>query len=317
MAKILTFLSLLRRGAFEQLVRRGRINLRGARLRRAAGRPFRYRLGGVPFVCVPGIPDSEERYLTAETDRDELDLLRAWLEPGDSMVDIGANLGLYSFAAHHHLRGRGIFLAVEASPELARNFTASAALLGLEGLRLEQRAVADTVGEIVFYTAPAGKSTGVQSLHPDPLLAADYVPRVVPVTTLAEIVVRHPHSSAPALVKMDIEGAEAAALRGAPSAWLGPDGPMWMLEVNPTALARSGSSAPELAARFDEVAFERWLYPQYAVNGERTLPPRRLTDDEAFSDAWFYNLVAMPRAAIWAERRRRLAALLPAPAASP
>jgi FkbM family methyltransferase len=307
MGKLRTAFSLLASGSLTHFRRRLRINVRERRLRRAGGRPFVYRVAGFPFVCVPGISDSEESFLTGEIDRLELALLRDWLVPGDAFVDLGANLGLYTFCAHHHLRGRGIFLAVEASPELARNFEVSARLLGVRDVILEQTAAGDEAKEIVFYVAPPGKSTGEQSLHPDPVRCADYVPHRVRMSPLAGIVGRHPAAARPAVVKLDIEGAEPLALRGAPAKWFTASGPLWIVEINPTALARAGSSCAAIVDRFPADAFTCWLAPQFAVTGRRNLPVRALAAGETFTDAWFYNLIAVPRAPAFAARAQRIA----------
>jgi hypothetical protein len=116
MSTLRTADSLLASGSWLHFRHRLRIDVRSRRLRRAAGHPFVHRTRHFPFICVPGVPDSEETFLTGEFDSWELNVLCAWLEPGDAFVDVGANLGLSTFCAHHHLRGRGMFLAIEASP---------------------------------------------------------------------------------------------------------------------------------------------------------------------------------------------------------
>lgn len=310
MSKFLTAARLLASGNLRQIRNRARINHRGWHLRRAQGRPFTYRLGGIPFVCFPGIPDSEETYLTGESDELELMLLRHWLQPGDGFIDVGANLGMYSFAACHFLRGQGVFLAIEASPELHGCLEAAAKLLGCKNLTLEQMAAGDSSREIAFYIAPAGKSRGEQSLHPDPVRSADYVPCRVQMSTLAEIVHRHPSVARPAAVKLDIEGAEPLALGAAPPGWFTPTGPLVIVEINPSALARNSSSCSALVTMFPPNAFECWLFPQYGISGARHLPLRPLSGREQFTDAWFYNLIAVPLGAAFASRRERIQSIL-------
>jgi FkbM family methyltransferase len=310
MGKLRTATSLLASGGFSRFRDRLRYNLRHRRLRRAAGRPFVYRLDGVPCVCVPGIPDSEETYVTAGYDHREIALLSQWLEAGDAFVDVGANNGTYTFFASHHLGGEGVVLAIDASSAVLAGLHVSAELLGRRNVILEEKAVGDAVKEVTFYDAPAGKSTEEQSLYPNPGRMADYVPRRVQMSTLSEIVQRHPSALRPAAVKVDIEGAEILALQGAPREWLGPAGPLWIVEVNPTMLPLAGASPAALAAQFPRSAFECWLLPHYALTGTRHLPTRKLSADESFSDARFYNLIAVPRDAAFAGRRRRLEKLL-------
>ena len=110
-------------------------------LARAGGQPFVYAIDGFRFVCTPGISDSEEVYLTAEADVLEFNVLRKWLEAGDTFVDVGTNLGLYSFCVHQHLQGRGRIISIEASPKLVANLKVAAGLLELDGIRFEGAAV--------------------------------------------------------------------------------------------------------------------------------------------------------------------------------
>jgi hypothetical protein len=82
------------------------------------------------------------------------------------------------------------------------------------------------------------------------------------------------------------------------------------VEVNPTALARHGNTCAELVRHFAPDDFECVLRPHFAIDGRRHLPARPLTPDETFTDAWFYNLIALPRAPGSAARRRRIEPIL-------
>jgi len=293
------------------LGQRLRVNLRQHRLHCANDRPFAYRIAGFPFVCIPGFPDSEDVYLTGEADEPEFSLWRAWLEPGDAVVDVGANLGLYTACACHLLHGRGAILAVEASPELAKNLKTCATLLGWRGVEIEAVAASDEAADVALFAAPSGRGTGGQTLYRDRSRNSEYVPRTVPMATLAAMVGRHPAVTLPAAVKLDIEGAEVRALRGAPDGWFAPDGPLWIVEINPGALARAGESPAGIMERFRESAFACRLLPQYPHAGGRTLPARPVAARETFSEALFYNLLAVPRGDRFAARRRRLKHCLP------
>jgi FkbM family methyltransferase len=290
------------------------MHFRKQRLARAAGQPFVYTIDGFRFVCTLGISDSEEVFLTAEADVLEFAVLRRWLEPGDAFVDVGTNLGLYSFCVHQHLRGRGRIISIEASPKLVANLEVAARSLGLAGICFEGCAVGDEEKEVIFYEAPPGRSTGMQSLVPEDERTASYTPTKVQMTTLRTLMEKYADAGVPNLVKVDIEGAELLGLRGAPSPWFGSAGPLWIVEVNASALERFGATCRDLAALFPGENFELWLSPNYSKTGPRLLPLRRLTAAESFEDAWFYNLLAVPKAPAFADRRRRLEPVLAAAA---
>jgi FkbM family methyltransferase len=307
MGKLRTACSLVTSGAWSRLGERWRIHIRQKRLARAAGRPFAYRMAGCRQVCLPGVADSVEMFLTGDGDSFEVGLLKSWLERGDSFVDVGANLGFYSSCVHQQLRGECEVVAVEASPQMLEHLRESVRLLGLEGIRFEGCAVGDGERDVVFYEAAPGRATGVQSMQLDPERAADYVKQVVPMKTLTRIM---EGAKSPAAVKMDIEGAEVMALSGVPPGWFGADGPLWIVEVNPPVLARFGVVPRDLTDHFSPEAFDLWICPNYAKHGARRLPLRRLNPEEAFEDAWFYNLVAVPKGASFARRRSQLAGAL-------
>jgi FkbM family methyltransferase len=307
-----TAFSLLAKGSFSRFRERWRLHLRKKQLAGAGGKPFTYSINGFKFVCTPGISDSEEVFRTGEADGLEFDILRRWLESGDTFVDVGTNLGLYSFCAHQHLQGRARIIAIEASPKLVENLKAAAELLGLDGIHFEELAVGNEEKEVSFYEALPGMWTGMQSLVPENDRTATYTPTRVQMTTLRTLMEKYSDAGVPNLVKVDIEGAELLGLRGAPSPWLGSAGPLWIVEVNASALERFGATCRGLVSFFPEKAFDLWLSPNYSKKGSRLMPLRRLTASESFDDAWFYNLIAVPKAPIFAERRRRLEPVLAA-----
>ncbi len=294
MSKLRTALSLLAAGDFNLLRRQLRLHLRRRVLHRHA-HPFLYRLHGFPFACDPASPDSTELFLTGESDPFELGILRTWLRPGDAFIDIGANLGVYLAAAAHAVGPAGACLGIEASPATAARLRATLSLLGHLHASVEPVAVGDHPGEVTFHQALPGTCSGEQSLRPDPARLAGYHTVVVRQETLSALVTRHPAVSHPAFVKIDIEGAEPAALSAAPPSWFTSAGPLWLVELNPAALARFGSSCASLASLFPTSVFECWLCPQYPLLSGTRLPPRPLLTDETFSDALYYNLVAIPR----------------------
>ena len=312
MSKLRTAISLLANCEFTRFHSRLRFNLCKLRLAYARRSPFIYRLTGIPFVCNPGIPDSEEYYLTGAIDHIELKVLWRWLQAGDIFIDIGANLGIYTFAAVHFLRGRGTVFAIEAAPELVTNLQKSADMLGAHNLNLIQCVVGDANKESVFYTAPLGQSTGEQSLCPDPARSTDYMPRRLKMRTLSDIATEYPAFASPAAVKIDIEGAEVMALSAVPPTWFSATGPLWIVEINPSALVRIGTSCAALVRYFHGNIFECWLLPHFALTGERILPPRPLMAEEKFTDAWFYNLIAVPVNTNQSSRYKRINPVLSA-----
>lgn len=309
--KILTALRLLMRLDFGALHRRWQYNRGLAVLRRHGSRPFIHRLAGHRLVCFPDHPDSVTQLLEGGDDLWELGLLERWLQPGDGFVDAGANLGLYAHAIAGGFSGRVSVLALEASPHLAARIREGAGILGESNLQAVSVAVGATHGEVEFQLARPGRTTVSQSMRVAAAEAGDYERHILPMRPLAELAAEHFPDKRTAAVKVDVEGAEPLALRGAPPAWLDADGPLWLMEINLPVLARMNFAPADVLRHFPATAFDRWLIPKYPAAGAPATRLRRYEDGEDFTDAAFYNLIAIPRGPGQAARRDRLRGLLP------
>ena len=307
--KIATAAKLVARGEWWIFDRQVRLHWRTRRLRRAGACPFIHRAAGHRLVCFPNLPDSAAQYLHGGDDRWELALLRRWLQSGDAFIDAGANLGLYAHAVAGWFRGQVRVLALEASPELVQHLVLAAQLLGERQLQAVQVAVGAENSQVSFYLARPGKTTVSQSMRIDAAYAADYETHTLPMRPLAELAREHLGGVEVQLVKVDVEGAEPLALRGAPADWLGPEGPLWLVEINVPVLARMDFRPRDVFELFGREHFQCWLLPKYPHPGEPPPRPRPMVADEEFSDALFYNLIAVPSGAKARERRARVAAL--------
>jgi FkbM family methyltransferase len=270
---------------------------------------FVYRMSGSRLVCHPQCEDSVRHYLGDVWDEWEAVCLRRWLQPGDVFLDIGANVGFYSFTAAPHVGPTGAVYAFEPSSRLVTLLQSTVELLDLRTVHIMPLAIADRCGTLAFYESDNLTDTGAQSLLPDGTHATSRETRVE-ASTLEQIATRLP--AAPAAVKIDIEGAECQALAATPASWLGPAGPLWIVEINPEALHRFQSSPGNLQDRFPEASFHRWVLPKYPRSPQTSCAPRPLTPAETWTDSVYYNLVAIPRDAP-PVRQTRLGSLLPLP----
>ncbi len=309
--KILSAFHLLVRGNFQGLYRQALVNERGWTLRRHGRRPFVHRRRGFPEVCHPDWTDSAEIFRINAGDHWEFRLLARWLEPGDQVLDLGANLGCYSFAALSAVGPSGLVVAVDAAPYVTEKLQASARLLGSSRLHVVQTAVTDRMGEIEFHVMPAGAITMEQSIHPAEHLLGRTVKVTVPATTLTDLQRREALDQRLSLIKVDIEGAEVAALRAAPAAWFGADGPLWIVEINPDALTRFGTTPQAILGYFPAERFDCWLLSKHPRNPTDAPSLRPAFAEETFGDSHYYNLFALPRGAGRRARARRLAAFFP------
>ena len=144
--------------------------------------------------------------------------LKNWLRPGDAFIDAGANLGLYAHAVASRFSGRVRVLAVEPSPYLVGRLREAADRLNERGFAAVQSAVGHETGETDFYIARPGLPTVSQSIRMDAESTSDYERQRVPMNTLGGLASACLDGIRVAAVKLDIEGAEPLALKGAPAA---------------------------------------------------------------------------------------------------
>jgi len=307
--KVVTALGFLRRGDLRGLCRQVAILARTTKVRGRHGAPFVHNRLGFGFVCFPGTADSVEMYVKgSDEDRRELSLLRAWVAAGDGALDVGSNLGVYAAAAAQAAGATGRVMAVEPSPSLAGLIGEAARLLSLGGIRVYPSCAGDARGQVPFHVAKGG-TTGAQSLRVEPGREAEYETITVGIDTLDHMLAETPGFPAPSFVKVDVEGAEVSAIRGASDLLGSPDPALWIVEINPPALARFGTLPSQVTENFAAGRFERWLIPKYPRAGS-TDSPRPLAPAEAFGDALFYNLVAIPKAGKWSGRAEGIRRLL-------
>ena len=153
-----------------------------------------------PFLNYPG------------NDCGELRFLWKFLRPGMVFFDIGAFHGIFSLLAGKKLSSGGQIVAFEPSKRERRRFELHMRLNGVRGVRLEPYAVAEKIDTRNFFTVVSG-FTSMNSLrkpHIDTPLRETSVDTVSLDGYLANRRIAQID-----LVKMDVEGGELEAFRGA------------------------------------------------------------------------------------------------------
>jgi FkbM family methyltransferase len=206
--------------------------------------------------------------------------LTAWIEtrlrPGDTFVDVGANVGYYALLGAHVVGPPGRVVAVEASPDIAdilrRNVQASRA----ENIRVVNAAAYGSRGVVRLYrgnAANCGETTIVTEFGGEAECEIDAFP-------LQDILTPEELESA-RLIKIDAEGAEYAILAGFDGfRRLRPDAEL-IVEVHPQYLAKRNESLEDLLALMAREGFtpyrvkEEYWAPGYLA-GNPFPAPRRL-----------------------------------------
>jgi FkbM family methyltransferase len=222
-------------------------------------------------------------YYRGWVDRATEDWMRRWLRPGDTYVDVGAHIGFYVSIALESLRSMGRVIAFEPAPENFEKLHQSVDEVAAVHPNLElHRAAVGAFRDVTLIYQPAGDwrhQSSRASLVPDPagrLEPAD----PVKVMTLDEVLT----SSACRLLKVDVEGAELAVIRGADRLLSEQRAEAVLIELNPGALGRADTSPEEVV---DALAQRGYAGRSIDPDGERLIPLRAPDKRAEFVNAVF------------------------------
>ncbi|WP_304451406.1 FkbM family methyltransferase [Nocardiopsis sp. YSL2] len=184
--------------------------------------------------------------------------LTAWisqrLNPGDTFIDVGANIGYYTMLASHLVGRAGRVVAIEPVPRFHRQLQAATRLNGARNVRTVNRAVAAGPGRVEMYLGGPGNLGGTSMVRPRTAdeffcVTTDALPDILTSAELQNV----------RLIKIDVEGAEEAALRGLTPALsrLHPDVEL-IIEVTPRTLAKQGTSVQGVIDPLREAGFHMY-----------------------------------------------------------
>jgi FkbM family methyltransferase len=140
---------------------------------------------------------------------DEIRFLRKLLQPGQRVLDIGANYGVYTLSMARAVGPAGRVWAFEPASATARYLAEGIAVNGFTQVTLEQCALSSAVGEAkLALNADSELNALVRGAG-----GAPGATETVPLTTLDECLLRESWADI-AFMKLDAEGEEANILRG-------------------------------------------------------------------------------------------------------
>jgi FkbM family methyltransferase len=165
-------------------------------------------------------------------ERELVNVFKKMLKPGMTVLDLGANIGYFSVLASGLVGNRGQLHAFEPAPTCFTRLKKN--LAAFSWAHVHSIAVGDEPGTARFHFSHKGNETGWGSLLPDDNVSAQEI--TVPVLTLDTWA----HNQAIRrvdLIKMDLEGAEYRAIKGA-EALLCQHRPLVVAELNEVCLRR-------------------------------------------------------------------------------
>ena len=139
----------------------------------------------------------------------EVDAFRRFLAPGDVALDIGANIGVHTLALAEIVGPSGAVIAFEPQRYVFQGLCANVALNSLTNVHCVNAAVGDVAARLHFADPDPRVPNNFGGAGLDALAAA---PHALPVAQL--VLDDYLAGWRPRLIKVDVEGMEAAVLRG-------------------------------------------------------------------------------------------------------
>ncbi len=186
-----------------------------------------------------------------------INLLEKLLKGGDTFIDIGGNIGLFSMVASSKVGAAGKVITFEPAPFHCETIRKNIRLNNFSNIDLYETALGDAPGEVEL-VMPKGGNQGSYSISFQSNAEHEILKAVVPVSKLDDIVQKNKISLENlSLIKMDIEGAEMLALGGMEE--LFKRLPSVLIEFNETALQRFGTSTRDLYTWFKDRGYAGWM----------------------------------------------------------
>jgi FkbM family methyltransferase len=153
--------------------------------------------------------------LYGEWAENEIAFLRRFIHPGDTVLDLGANIGTHTLAFAQAVGEEGRVIAFEPRPEIFAALEGTVGNNGLTNVALRQAALGAAEGSLIVPRLDVDLATNFGALSlvdakEGPVSATPADMCSVPVMTVDGL-----ELTACALIKIDVEGAEPAVLAGA------------------------------------------------------------------------------------------------------
>jgi FkbM family methyltransferase len=175
-------------------------------------------------------------------------VMQSLLRPEDVAIDGGANIGLFTLLAAAEVGRLGRVIACEPSPTTMRLLRGNVDRNGFDWVDLREVALSSEPGRSRLRVFTPG--SGFSSFAPaDTSRGVEVEVEVATLDDVASDVLERLR-----LVKLDVEGAELRALRGATRVlqWARPD---FIVELEPEHLERQGGSIREVQELFDDAGY--------------------------------------------------------------
>ena len=212
----------------------------------------------------------------------ERDFVKHFLRPGDTFVDIGANIGLFTLLGARIVGQNGLVLAFEPNPETFARLEDNIRINRFSNVNGFNIGLSDHAGALDLVTSLDGYDAW--DSFGQPSAPGKFASRRVEVDTVDALFSRRSILAAGVeLIKIDAEGWEPFILEGGRNFFAYPSAPTLLVEFTDRNLISAKRSARELYEILERLGYQLFNY-----NPDE----RRLTPEAFRGDYPYVNLVA-------------------------
>lgn len=196
------------------------------------------------------------------------DYVRRNLQSGDTFIDVGANVGYYSLMAARRVGAEGHVHAIEPSPKIFSMLSENVRLNHTGNLSLHPMATGEVCGRSEIFNAETSANIAATTLRVSKGTRRKFQSEgLVDVKPLATIVPTDQLLSA-RLIKIDVEGAEGATIRGFRDLLGKFSGQTeFIIELNEEALVEVGETTESVIELFGRYGYDAFQLPNiYTVS---------------------------------------------------
>lgn len=198
----------------------------------------------IKLFIYPGEEISKCVYLEGYYEPNQLYYLNSLLKQGMTFIDVGANSGIYSLFSAYKIQSRGLVLSFEPSQREFSKLKTNILINSFKNIKSFRLAISDSIAQTKLLIANdfhAGHNTFGNFVYKDTGLVGT---ETVDTITLDQILEQEKLTRVD-VIKLDIEGSELKALRGAEKT-IQQFNPIFLIEILDSILKNCGTNAEEV-----------------------------------------------------------------------
>ena len=212
-------------------------------------------------------------YFSCLPDYWEMRFILDFLRPGDTFIDAGANIGLFTLLALSVVGEKGHVHAFEPNPLVSAMLRESLALNAADNVTVHDIGLSDVEGSAAFYTDGDDCTSHI-------VASLSGAENQIQVNRLDRLLVDIPY----AMMKLDIEGYEPFAIRGA-SLWTKTQNPPVMLVEMSGYSKQYGISTSDFIEELDRIGYFTAVYDPDSREIRKTKKPWEVPVDNVLAIA--------------------------------